>query len=477
MLRIDPKNPAWTERDIFINSRGHACEPLYVAMADLGFFPWKDLEQVEDFGSHLHGLTATTTPGIEFSTGALGTGLSLAVGAALAQRVQKRPGRVVIVTGDGELQKGLFWESAMAANHYRLDNLVVIVDRNGYQSNDRGTETVMRLEPLDARFAAFGFETRRVNGHAPEELLSALETLPLMTGHPSGIIADHGERQGRVVPGIGPHSLRSFRPRLRLQPAGESLEGTGGTRGMSTEAPTSPIKPMSLFRQIEEISLGSAANSFSELLCEHAARDPRICYVGVDTMDAEFQRRFPERAFDVGIAEQNELGIATGLARMGLIPVVQAWSPFTPLRNFEQLRTYFCRHNSKGKLITTTLGLANCSHGTTHHDLETIALYRVVPNLTVIAAMDDAQFRLAFPVAMAHFGPIALMGRRRFMRRAAKGWSRWTLRRMASFRLAKRSGCGAVAMRSSSRSGPRCVTRGRRRRRWARKASTSRSST
>jgi transketolase len=196
VLRIDPKNPAWTERDIFINSRGHACEPLYVAMADLGFFPWKDLEQVEDFGSHLHGLTATTTPGIEFSTGALGTGLSLAVGAALAQRVQKRPGRVVIVTGDGELQEGLFWESAMAANHYRLDNLVVIVDRNGYQSNDRGTETVMRLEPLEARFAAFGFETRRVNGHDPDALLSALETLPLMTGHPSVIIADTVKGKG-----------------------------------------------------------------------------------------------------------------------------------------------------------------------------------------------------------------------------------------------------------------------------------------
>jgi transketolase len=174
-------------------------------------------------------------------------------------------------------------------------------------------------------------------------------------------------------------------------------------------APTS-TKPLSLFRQIEEISLGSAASSFSELLCEHAARDPRICYVGVDTMDQEFQRRFPERAFDVGIAEQNQLGIATGLARMGMIPVVQAWSPFTPLRNFEQLRTYFCRHNSNGKIVSIALGLANCSHGTTHHDLESIALYRVVPNLTLLAAMDDAQFRLAFPVAMAHEGPVVLLG-------------------------------------------------------------------
>lgn len=168
--------------------------------------------------------------------------------------------------------------------------------------------------------------------------------------------------------------------------------------------------PDRLFRQIEEISLGSAASSFSELLCAHAARDPRVCYVGVDTMDREFQRRFPERAFDVGIAEQNQLGLATGLARMGMMPVIQAWSPFTPLRNFEQLRTYFCRHNSNGKLVTTTLGLANCSHGTTHHDLESIALYRLVPNLVVLAAMDDAQFRLAFPVAMAHPGPVVLMG-------------------------------------------------------------------
>ena len=196
VLRLDPKNPAWADRDIFINSRGHACEPVYVAMADLGFFPWNDLQHVEDFGSHLHGLTATTTPGIEFSTGALGTGLSLAVGAALALRIQRRPGRVVVVTGDGELQEGLFWEAAMSANHYQLDNIVVIVDRNGYQSNDRGTETVMRLEPLEQRFAGFGFETRRVNGHDPDALLTVLETLPLAKGRPSAVIADTVKGKG-----------------------------------------------------------------------------------------------------------------------------------------------------------------------------------------------------------------------------------------------------------------------------------------
>lgn len=195
-LRIDPRNPAWPDRDVFINSRGHACEPLYVAMADLGYFPWEDLARVEDFGCHLHGLSATTTPGIEFSTGALGTGLSLAVGAALALRAQRRPGRVVIVTGDGEIQEGLFWEAVMAASHFRLDNLLVIVDRNWFQSNDRGTETVMQLEPLHERFAAFGCAVRRVDGHDISALLSALAPLPAAVGKPTVIIADTVKGKG-----------------------------------------------------------------------------------------------------------------------------------------------------------------------------------------------------------------------------------------------------------------------------------------
>jgi len=190
VLRLDPKKPQWEGRDIFINSRGHACEPIYVAMADLGFFPWDDLVSIEESGSHLHGLSATSTPGIEFSTGALGTGLSLAVGAALGQRLLKRSGRVVIVTGDGELQEGLFWEAAMAASHYKLEDLLVIVDRNGYQSNDRGTEKVMSLEPLHERFASFGFGVRRIDGHDIGQILDAIEGTPLIVGKPSVIIAD-----------------------------------------------------------------------------------------------------------------------------------------------------------------------------------------------------------------------------------------------------------------------------------------------
>src|SRR5207249_4422238 len=139
-LKLDLLNPCWEDRDYFINSRGHAAEPIYAALADLRFFPIQDLQCVEEWGSHLHGLTAITTPGIEFSCGALGHGLSLGVGTALGLRTLKRPGRVFVVMGDGECQEGSVWEAAMSASHYQLDHLAVIIDRNHYQSSDRGTE-------------------------------------------------------------------------------------------------------------------------------------------------------------------------------------------------------------------------------------------------------------------------------------------------------------------------------------------------
>lgn len=190
VLKIDPKNPDWQERDIFINSRGHACEPIFVALADLGFFPEDDLNHAEEGICHLHGLTATTTPGIEYSCGSLGQGLSLGVGTALAHRALKKPGRVFVVTGDGEWQEGSGWESAMCAAHHKLENLTVIIDRNGYQSNDRGTENVMSLEPLHEKFAAFNWAVRRINGHDIAELIEATRVLPLEAGKPTMIIAD-----------------------------------------------------------------------------------------------------------------------------------------------------------------------------------------------------------------------------------------------------------------------------------------------
>jgi len=406
VLRLDPQNPDWPDRDIFINSRGHACEPLFVAMADIGFFPWDDLQNIEERGCHLHGLSATTTPGIEVSMGSLGTGISIATGMALGLRTQQRPGRVYIVTGDGELQEGLSWEGALSAGKYGVDNLVVIVDRNKYQSSDRGTEVVMPLEPLDDKFRAFGFAVRRIDGHDIGQIVDALAAAPLEAGKPTCIIAD-------TIKGKGVSFLESGH--VHCGRFGRDYDAAlldQALAELEIDNCESPLR-IDVRRQcdsVSEIPLGSIADVFSEKLHEWAAKDSRVCYVGVDTMDLAFQEKYPDRAFDVGIAEQDELAMATGLAMQGLIPVIQAWSPFTPLRNFDQLRTYLCRHNCNAKIIGWALGLVNNSHGTTHHDLESVALYRTVPNLTVLTAFDDEQFRQAFDAAMAIDGPVVVLG-------------------------------------------------------------------
>ena len=195
-LRLDPSNPDWVDRDYYVHSRGHGCEPVYAALADRGFFGMGELDHVEEWASNLHGLAATTTVGIEFSCGSLGQGLSLGVGTALGLRAMKRPGRVFVLSGDGECQEGSVWEAAMAASHYKLDRLTLIVDRNRYASGQRGTEAVMALEPLDERFRAFGFGVRRVDGHDVEALVEACDALPFTPGSPSVIIADTVKGKG-----------------------------------------------------------------------------------------------------------------------------------------------------------------------------------------------------------------------------------------------------------------------------------------
>ena len=147
----------------------------------------------------------------------------------------------------------------------------------------------------------------------------------------------------------------------------------------------------------------------SDLLVEYGTADERICYVGVDTVDAAFAAKFPDRVFDVGIAEQNEMTVSAGLAASGMIPVVNAVTPFSPLRNYDQLRTVLARHNSNVKIVARALGVQNISHGATHHDYESLALYLSVPNLVVLAPADAWQFERAFRAAMEIDGPVVFM--------------------------------------------------------------------
>jgi transketolase len=187
VLRVRPSEPDWSERDRCILSKGHGCLALYAVLADKGFFPRAELLRQCTPGAMLGGHPETHIPGVEASTGALGHGLPIAVGLALAAKLQHRTNRVVVITGDGELDEGSNWEAALAAHKHALDNLLLIVDYNKLQSFGPVAE-VMPLEPLAGKLRAFGFAVREVDGHDVAALRDVL-ALPFEAGRPSALIA------------------------------------------------------------------------------------------------------------------------------------------------------------------------------------------------------------------------------------------------------------------------------------------------
>ena len=187
VLRYDPTKPAWPERDRFILSKGHGCITLYVLLQEKGFFPEEELWKFCRFDGILGGHPDPKVPGIEVSTGSLGHGLPVAVGMAVAAKRRNAKHRVFVVLGDGECNEGSVWEAAMSASKHRLDNLVVIVDYNKQQSYG-STYEVLDLEPFAAKWKAFGFSVREVDGHDVTPLRRTLSGVPFAKDRPSAII-------------------------------------------------------------------------------------------------------------------------------------------------------------------------------------------------------------------------------------------------------------------------------------------------
>jgi transketolase len=172
--KVDPKNPQWEGRDRIVLSKGHAAPAMYAILADLGYFPRKDLWRLRQADSHLQGHPdKNKTPGIDASTGSLGQGVAIAGGMALAAKRKNQSHRVFAIVGDGEIQEGIVWEAAMSAAHYKLDNLVVLLDHNGLQIDGKNDE-VMSLGDVRAKYAAFGFECFSVDGHDIEAIVKAV---------------------------------------------------------------------------------------------------------------------------------------------------------------------------------------------------------------------------------------------------------------------------------------------------------------
>jgi transketolase len=188
VLRVDPGNPDWDGRDYLIYSKGHSSAALYAALAERGFFDVGELATYKQPGSRLAGHPSRDIPGVELATGSLGHGLPVGTGMALAGKHDGADHRVFVVLGDGECQEGSVWEAAMSAAHFGLDNLVAVVDRNGFQE-DGPTEEIMRLEPFADKWRSFGWHVVEVDGHDVDELSEALHRVPPAPGKPTCVIA------------------------------------------------------------------------------------------------------------------------------------------------------------------------------------------------------------------------------------------------------------------------------------------------
>ncbi len=189
ILKHDPQNPCWTERDRFILSKGHAAPVLYATLAECGYLPVDELCSLRQLDSRLQGHTdCRSCPGVEMSAGDLGQGLSFAIGVALAGRLNSQSYRVYVLLGDGECDEGQVWEAAMAAAHFKLDNLVAIVDNNGLQLAGWNRD-VMSLDPFPEKWQAFGWHVIEADGHDFTQLINAFGQAKKVTGQPTVIIA------------------------------------------------------------------------------------------------------------------------------------------------------------------------------------------------------------------------------------------------------------------------------------------------
>ncbi len=189
IMHFRSDDPEWPDRDRFILSKGHCCEGYLCALSDLGFFPKEELKTFCQNGSRLIGHPNNKVPGIEMCTGSLGHGLSVAAGMALSAKMDAKSWRVFVLMGDGEQDEGSIWEAAMFAGNHHLDNLYAILDRNHLQISGP-TEDVMQLEPVKAKYEAFGFHVEEIDGNDMDEILNGFSSLELITGKPKLLLCN-----------------------------------------------------------------------------------------------------------------------------------------------------------------------------------------------------------------------------------------------------------------------------------------------
>ena len=415
-LRVDPSDPRADDRDRFVLSKGHAAIGLYSVLALRGFLPLDELATFDKGDSRLQGHPdVTRLPGLDSSTGSLGQGLSVGVGMALGARMGQKDFHTWVMLGDGEIQEGMIWEAVQVAARYKLSNLTAIVDRNGLQQfglpssaettlTDRGD----RRDPwfgvdLAAVFQAFGWRVVEINGHDYGQIRNAYKLARAGDYERAAYCHHraHGERKGPVLGRRRVHLAQHCpnRRRLRKGPPRARARRARDSRQLPHEQERSPgVKAM--------------RDVWGDKLVELGATDPRTVVLdgdlGNSTKVDKFAKAHPERFFQMGIAEQNLVGAAAGLASVGYVPWTSSFAVFFTHRAIDPIRMLVAQSHANVKIVGSYSGLLIGAVGKTHLDVQDLAIMRAMPDMTVLSPADEAELISMMDWAQAYEGPVYL---------------------------------------------------------------------
>ena len=385
--------------DIFFSSKGHDAPALYAVLIGMGLLPRELLYRLRRLGG-LPGHPHIETPYVQANTGSLGMGISKAKGMALANRLAGMPRRIFVLTGDGELQEGQLWESLASAVRHKLGEIVVVVDHNKIQS-DTWVREVSDLGDVEAKFRAFGWHVTRCDGHDVDALERTFRSLDAVTDRPKVIIADTVKGRGvdfmegpALKPGdlYGYHSGAPSEPNYltgiaQLSAQAREAYGALGLGAVPTE--TTVRNPRREPRQTDNL-----VGAYEKALVAEGERSPRLVALDADLIKdcglISFARAFPDRFFECGIAEQDMVSMAGGMARRGALPVVHSFACFLAARPNEQIYNQ-CSEHSKVVYVGSLAGLLPGGPGHSHQSVRDISALAAMPHLLIAEPTTEAE--------------------------------------------------------------------------------------
>ncbi|MBA4146995.1 MAG: transketolase [Verrucomicrobia bacterium] len=410
-MRYDPKTPRYYNNDRFILSKGHAAPLLYAAWAETGLFPTSELLKLREWGHDLEGHPTPRLPFVDVASGSLGQGLSVGVGMALSARQDKLDFRTYVLLGDGECAEGSVWEAALLGGHYKLNNLVALVDVNRL-GQSQATSVGHNVEVYAKRFEAFGWRTEIIDGHDMEEILEVLAAAGLgdqplaiiaktYKGHGIETISDKDAWHGKALSKDEAQvAIAALQPKAR---GGEGIEIPKPHQLPEPNVVGPASYPAINYNMGDKIATREA---YGAALVRVGEADPRIVAMDGDTKNStfaeKFAKKFPERFTECFIAEQNMVGVAVGFSALRKVPFASTFAAFFT-RAHDQIRMAGISLANLN-LVGSHVGVSIGEDGASQMALEDLGMMRAIPDSVVLYPSDAVSTEKLVELMIGHKG-------------------------------------------------------------------------